>query len=233
MFHRSPRVLALWGAAGTVAIVTAFVVASDLAALHRRAADLGPVVNAVVATRDLTLGTTISASDIGERQIHQLQLPRGALDDAGSIVGRVVAVPIVRGGYVSTDNLAPSERTGVDGAIPQGMRAMRVVVTNAVRPRPGAAVDVLATFQTSGQTAGQTSGQTSGADDGSSTVVVAAGALVIDTDGAAARASTGTRSDTLGVTLLVDTAVAQRLAFATANGVVTIALVPPEDAARR
>ena len=42
MPRRSPRALALWGAAAVVAVVTATVVAGDLAALHRRAADLGP-----------------------------------------------------------------------------------------------------------------------------------------------------------------------------------------------
>ncbi|MEX2100738.1 MAG: Flp pilus assembly protein CpaB [Acidimicrobiia bacterium] len=221
MFRRSPRVLALWGAAGAVALVTALVVASDLAALHRRAADLGPVVTAVVATRDLALGTALRASDLDERQIHQLQLPRGALEDARAIVGRVVSVPIVRGGFVADGNLAPRNRTGLDGAIPQGMRAMRVVAVNAVRPRAGAAVDVLATFDTSGS------------NRAAQTVVVAAGVLVIDTDAASDRADAGTRSDTLGVTLLVDSADAQQLAFAEANGVITITLVPPEDAARR
>ena len=56
MLRRSPRALALWGAALVVAVVTAAVVAVDLAALHRRAADLGPERDAVVATRDLAVG---------------------------------------------------------------------------------------------------------------------------------------------------------------------------------
>ena len=47
MPRRSPRALALWGAAAVVAVVTATVVAGDLATLHRRAADLGPEVDAV------------------------------------------------------------------------------------------------------------------------------------------------------------------------------------------
>ena len=42
MPRRSPRALALWGAAILVALVTAVVVAGDLATLHRRAAGLGP-----------------------------------------------------------------------------------------------------------------------------------------------------------------------------------------------
>jgi Flp pilus assembly protein CpaB len=222
MFRRSPRATALWAAATVVALVTAGVVASDLAKIHRRAAALGPVVAAVVADRELALGTTIAAHDVTEHAVHRSQLPRGAVEGAARVVGRVVAVPVVRGGYVTEANLTPARRTGLDGSVPPGMRAMRVVVTNAVAVRPGAAVDVLATFDTSGA---------SGAGQGASaTVVVAAGVQVLGAD--AAPEKNGSRGDTLGVTLLVDADDARRLAFAEANGVVTIALVPPEDAAR-
>jgi Flp pilus assembly protein CpaB len=66
-----------------------------------------------------------------------------------------------------------------------------------------------------------------GGDGG--TVVVAAGVTVVSTD---RRAGTGTgRTGTAGVTLLVDPDQATALADAQANAVVTIALVPPEDAA--
>ena len=73
--------------------------------------------------------------------------------------------------------------------------------------------------------------KTSASQSASATVVVAAGVQVLGTD--AATEKNGSRGDTLGVTLLVDADDARRLAFAEANGVVTIALVPPEDAARR
>ena len=222
MVRRSPRALALWGGAAAVALVTAVVVASDLAAIHRRAADLGPVVHAVVATRDLPLGTEVRAADVDERDVHRSELPDGVVEGARSITGRVITVPVVRGSFVTAAHLAPRRRTGLDGAVPPGMRAMRVIVTNPIRPRPGAAVDVLATFDIGTGGMGDTE---------SSTVVVAAGVVVVGVDAEAARA--GAHGDTLGVTLLVDASDAERLAFAEANGVVTIALVPPEDAARR
>jgi hypothetical protein len=60
-------------------------------------------------------------------------------------------------------------------------------------------------------------------------VVVAAGVLVLRTD---TRAAGGTgRTDALGVTLLVDRDEAERLADAQVNGVLTLALVPPEESA--
>jgi Flp pilus assembly protein CpaB len=178
-------------------------------------------VAAVVARHDLPVGTSVQATDVEERRVYRSQLPTGAAVGRAGVVGRVVAVPVVRGGFVVTANLASRHRTGIDGVVPAGMRAMRVVVTNAIRPRTGAAVDVLATFDT--QSGGSSSKDTT-------TVVVAAGVTVLGTD---TRAEGGSHGDTIGVTLLVDTAVAPKLAFAQANGVVTLALVPPEDAARR
>ena len=209
------------GGATAVALLTAVVVASDLAAIHRRAADLGPVVHAVVASRDLPLGTEVRPADVDERDVHRSELPDGVVEGARSITGRVITVPVVRGSFVTAAHLAPRRRTGLDGAVPPGMRTMRVIVTNPIRPRPGAAVDVLATFDIGTGGMGDTE---------SSTVVVAAGVVVVGVD---AEAAAGADGDTLGVTLLVDASDAERLAFAEANGVVTMALVPPEDAARR
>jgi Flp pilus assembly protein CpaB len=134
------------------------------------------------------------------------------------VLGRVVAVPILRGTFVARGNVAPRRRTGLDGVVPTGMRAMRVVVTDAVDPRPGAAVDVLATYDPA-------AAEATGTD---ATVVVAHGVTVL---GADRRASSGSgRAGARGVTLLVDPEQATALADAQANGVVTLALVPPEDA---
>src|SRR5690349_10823283 len=107
MPRRSPRALALWGAAAVVAVVTAAVVAGDLAALHRRAADLGPEVDAVVATRDLPVGHVVVARDLGTRSVHRSQLPAGVVTERSATVGRVVAVPVLDGAYVVRRALAP------------------------------------------------------------------------------------------------------------------------------
>jgi Flp pilus assembly protein CpaB len=216
---RSPRAFALRGAAVVVAVLTAALVASDLAALHRRAHDFGQARDAVVARRDLTLGHEIRPSDVRARPIHQSQLPAGALTSSGGAVGRVVTVPVLRGGFVSGRNLAPRRRTGLDGALPTGTRALRVVVVDAVRPRVGAAVDVLASF-------GGDSLVTDAAPSRDSAVVVAGSVLVLATD--AAQTAEGSRA--LAVTLLVDPHQARDLAFAATHGVITIALVPPENA---
>jgi Flp pilus assembly protein CpaB len=226
MSRRSPRAVALWLGAVAVAIATAALVATDLAALHRRAHSFGAPRPVAVAARDLPLGTTIKRGDITTRSVHGSQLPRGALSP-NAAERRVVAVPVVRGAFVVAGNVAPRGRTGLDGAIPPGMRALRITARDALRPPVGSSVDVLVTFETSdGASAG-----------GAPTVVAARGVLVLGTDderAAIERGTTGRGAGApgggLGVTLLVAEEDAPRLAFATAAGVVTLALVPPDDA---
>ena len=225
MPRRSPRAVLLWTGAATVAVATAVFVASDRAALHRRAATLGATRTVAVAAHDHALGALVRAGDLDARAVHRSQLPAGAIapDRARD---RVVAIPVARGGYVLDRNLAPRRRTGLDGAIPRGMRALRIVVRDSVQPPPGTAVDVLVTYDRT------STGEAATADEG--TTVAARGVLVLGTDDEPAAVdvgSTGATADGLGVTLLVTGDEAERLAHASATGVVTLALVPPEEAA--
>jgi Flp pilus assembly protein CpaB len=225
MTRRSPRAVLLWLGALLVAVVTAALVATDLAALHRRAHSFGSPRPVAVADRDLPLGSTIDRSDVKARSVHRSQSPTGALSPR-EVEGRVVTVPVVRGAFVVDGNVSPRRRTGLNGALPPGMRALRVVARDALRPPVGSSVDVLATFESSGAATA----------DGAPTVVAARGVLVLGTDDAPAAVETGERSSdgqnsALGVTLLVTEDDAPRLAFAAAAGIVTLALVPPEDAA--
>jgi Flp pilus assembly protein CpaB len=222
MRRRSPRAVLFWVGAVVVAVVTAATVATDLAALHRRAQDLGPSRAVATAVHDLPVGTTIGDDDIRVRSVHRSQLPADATSPT-SARGRVVAVPVLRGAFVIDGNLSPRRRTGLNGAIPAGMRALRLVVRDALRPPVASAVDVLVTFEPG----------TSEASGTAPTVVAARGVLVLGTDDAPARFETGTTERSgggLGVTLLVSEDDAPRLAYAAAAGVVTLALVPPEDA---
>ena len=113
---------------------------------------------------------------------------------------------------------SPAHRTGLDGIVPPGMRAMRVVVTDAIEPHAGRGGRRARHLRLVEPTATAIGG----------TEVVAAGVTVLGIDrhgaGGNGRAGTG------GVTLLVDPDQASALADAQANGVVTLALVPPEDA---
>lgn len=231
MLHRSPRALLLWAAAAVVAIGTGAVVAGDLAALHRHAHDLGPELGAIVARHDLAVGATVTPDDVGVRRVHRSQLPPGVLTETTAALGRVVATPVLRDGFVADRNLAARNRTGVDGALPEGTRAFHLVVTDAIRPRVGAAVDVLATDTARDPTAAPDAGSlpTAGTDGqvAGAARVVAEGVLVLGTDDGG-RSSNGGQA--LGVTLLVTPRQARELAAAAAGGSVTLALDPPEDA---
>ncbi len=220
MLPRSPRVVVLWLAAIGVAIGTAALVASDLAALHRHATALGDERAAVVARHPLILGSVLGTGDVRTRRIHSSQLPPGVLASTDAAIGRVVTVPMVRGAFVASPNLAPRRRTGLDGALPSGTRAMRVVVTDAIHPRRGAAVDVYATLEQQGAVESTT------LDGAQPALVLASAVSVLDTDAGSAADGRGT----FGVTLLVTPRQARALAFAATHGVITLALVPPEEA---
>jgi Flp pilus assembly protein CpaB len=222
MLRRSPRALLLWAGAGAVAIATALLVGTDLATLHRRAGTLGPEVDVAVATRDLPVGVTVDAGDVRTRRVHRSQLPTGVVPP-DAVDGRVVAVPVLRDGFLAEGNLAPRDRTGLDGIVPPGMRIVRVVVTGTAPPQlhPGTAVDVLATFDVGAAV------DPEGVAYADPTVAVARGALVLAIDDEVAG---GTPAAGDGVTLLLTQDEALAVSYASAAGVVAVAVVPPEDA---
>ncbi|HVM39780.1 MAG TPA: Flp pilus assembly protein CpaB [Acidimicrobiia bacterium] len=222
LLRRPPRAVLLWGVAGLTALATAHLVATDLAALHRRARSAGPEVDVVIARRDLPLGSEVRAGDLAVVRRHRRHLPAATLASKADAVGRVVATPVLRGGFVSDRHLAPRRRTGLDGIVPPGMRAVRVEVEGSVRPRPGSVVDVLVTFDPSLV-----------GPETEPTLAVVRGVLVVASDGE----GDGSTDDldvgmaaNVGVTVLTDPEGARRLAFAATQGVLTLALAPPEDA---
>jgi Flp pilus assembly protein CpaB len=206
--RRSPRALVAWVAAVAVALVTANVVANNLATLHRRAATLGPQRPVVVATTDLALGAHVHASDVRTVEMYASTVPPGALHRTTDAIGRVVAVPVLKGASVSSRHLAPAHRTGVDGLVPDGSRAVRITTDDGLRPNRGAVVDVLVSLDPSEVAQ-------AGGGAGAITIVHAARVLAVD-----AR----------GVTLLVTEPEAHSLAFAATNGTLMLALAPPEAA---
>jgi len=211
MLRRSPRTLGLWAGAAALALVTTALVAGDLATLHRRAGSLGPEETVVVARTPLPLGATITPADVTTRRVHTSQAPRGVLHDRDDALGRVVQVPVVRDGFVHATHLAPTTRDGLAGALPDGTRAVEIAVDGGLRPDPGSAVDVYASFASGVDALG------TGRAVGDGAVLATAGAVVI-------------RTAPESVTLLVTEDDAAALADASARGTLFLALVPPEDA---
>src|SRR5689334_2078573 len=187
--RQSPRVVLAWLATAVVALLTARVVAGDLATLHRRAGTLGPPRRVVLAAHDLDIGQTVTAGDLVTESRYAKEIPQEAVTDTHDAVGRTVAVPVLAHAVVFAHHLAPADRSGVDGIVPEGDRAVHVTPADRFRPPRGAIVDVLAAFD-------PTAVVVDGARD--SAVIVASGARVVAVDDRA------TVDDTnAGVTLLV------------------------------
>jgi Flp pilus assembly protein CpaB len=220
MLRRSPRAALLGAAALVVAVATAAYVADILVSLRHQDDEFGRVGTVVVAARDLPLGHRVRPADLDTRRVRGRPGEPGALNRVAPGLGRVVAVPVLRGAVVTTRHLAPARRDGRNGVVPAGRRAMRVAIDGGVRPRPGDPVDLYATFDP----------QTIGADvEPTLTVARAVPVLAVDR----AEVTAGEAGATVGVTVLVSPDEARRLAFATAAGTLALAIAPPEDAARR
>jgi Flp pilus assembly protein CpaB len=210
--RRSPRSIAALVAAVVVAIATTSIVFGDLATLHRRANSLGPLREVLIAARDVPLGTTLGANDLRVASRYASTIPPHAIVRQDDAVRRVVAVPLLAGAVVLDANLTAANRRGLEGLVPPGSRAVRIRTDDGMRPPAGAVVDVLAALDPA----------ESGADRAD---VVARAARVLAVD-----ESDDARADGVGVTVLVTDAEVGGLAFAAANGVLTLALDPPEDA---
>jgi pilus assembly protein CpaB len=194
--------------AALLAVLTAVLVAGDLAALHRHARALGPERRVVVATRDLPLGHRIEADDLASRTTRAALVPEGALTDVGSAADRVVVVPVLEGMPLTSRALVTSDRRGLDGVVPVGSRAVRVDPLTTPALEPGVLVDVYAAFPSV-----------------PGTTMATRAALVIDV-GEPAQGPAGAPA----VTILVDTGDVSRVADALAGGQVVLVLSPPEEA---
>ncbi|GEM_PF-1091421 len=219
MLRRSPRAALLWLGASVIAVVTAVSVASTLASLRRQDRAFGRVRTVVVAARDLSVGTTLTDADLALRKERSSSTTPGALSSRAEAAGRVVAVPALRGADLTHRQLASRERDGRDGVVPPGRRAMRVVTTDGLRPRPGDLVDVYVTFDPSKV-----------GPDVEPTLTVANAVPVVAVDDAGRPSGDSAPGIHVGVTVLVSADQAKRLAFATASGVIALAVAPPEDA---
>jgi Flp pilus assembly protein CpaB len=215
--RRAPRVWLAWALAVLVGFVTVRVVLGDLGALHRRAHALGPDVHVIVAARDLPLGARLGPNDMRSLWRPRATVAADAIRDVRAAVGRIVAVPLVHDDVIRAAHLTAAARNGLDGVVPFDRRAVHVVMKDGFRPPRGAVVDVLASFDPASLVDAGARGRAA---------IVAAGAQVLALDDPA---QSGGPAGT-GVTLLVTVAEAPAVAFAAANGDVTVALAPPEHA---
>jgi len=135
-----------------LALVCGWLAASDVRSReHRLRAGLGPLADALVARADVRAGERLAARDLALRRVPARFLPPDALASAADAAGLRAAVPIPRGGYVTTSALGSPDGAGTIGGasgLAPGERALDMLVSNTTAAElggPGARVDVLVT----------------------------------------------------------------------------------------
>jgi pilus assembly protein CpaB len=182
-----------------------------------------PTQPVVVAAADLQLGAEIKKEDLQVVQFPAGKTPEGTFMKPEEVIGRGLIVPVVKNEPILKAKLASKEAgSGLPPVIPEGMRAVSVRVNEVVGVAgyvlPGNRVDVVATASPTEARADTTS------------KVVLSNVQVL---------TAGTRMEQTGdqskpvqvtvVTLLVYPEQAERLALASTEGKIQLALRNPLD----
>jgi len=103
---------------------------------------------AVIAARDLTVGTRIQDADVSLRRINPASVNHEVLKTVDQAVGQVVSVPILEGQFVDTRQVAPAKNAAMLGSgleMPAGYRIIGLPVAPAAAVggvlKPGDRVD--------------------------------------------------------------------------------------------
>src|SRR5688572_30993963 len=182
-----------------------------------------PTQPVVVASADLSLGTAIKKEDLTVMQFPQGGAPEGSFSQPAELLGRGLIVPVVKNEPILTAKLASKEAgAGLPPVIPEGMRAVSVRVNEVIGVAgyvlPGTRVDVVATASPNSERADMTSKLIL-----SNVQVLTAGTRMEQDQ------EKGKPMQVTVVTLLVNPEQSERLALASTEGKIQLALRNPMD----
>ena len=177
----------------------------------------------VVAAADLTLGSELRKDDLKVVNFPKGQAPEGIFATREEIVGRGLIVGVVTNEPILPGKLAPKEAgAGLPPVIPEGMRAVSVRVNEVIGVAgyvlPGTRVDVVATASPNESRADTTSKLIL-----SNVQVLTAGTRMEQDQ------EKGKPMQVTVVTLLVNPEQSERLALASTEGKIQLALRNPMD----
>lgn len=177
----------------------------------------------VVAAIDLQLGTALKKEDMTTLSFPEGTAPAGSFAKPEEILERGLIVPVVKNEPILAAKLAPKEAgAGLPPVIPEGMRAVSVRVNEVVGVAgyvlPGTRVDVVATASPTSNTAETTSKVIL-----SNMQVLTAGTRLEQDQ------KDGQPMQVTVVTLLVTPEQSERLALASTEGKIQLALRNPLD----
>lgn len=183
----------------------------------------GPTQPVVVAAADLSLGTELKKEDLAVVNFPQGAAPEGSFQRVADVMGRGLIVSMVKNEPVLTGKLASKEAgAGLPPIIPEGMRAVSVRVNEVIGVAgyvlPGTHVDVVATASPTSQPQDATSKLIL-----SNVQVITAGTRIEQDQ------EKGKPMQVTVVTLLVYPDQAERLALASTEGKIQLALRNPMD----
>src|SRR3954471_21681249 len=182
-----------------------------------------PTQPVVVAAADISLGAELRKEDLTVVNFPAGHVPEGAFARVTDVVGRGVISPFVKNEVLIPAKLASKEAgSGLPPVIPEGMRALSVRVNEVIGVAgyvlPGARVDVLATANPTNQQQDVTTKLIL-----SNVQVVTAGTRIEQDQ------DKGKPMQVTVVTLLVYPDQAERLALASTEGKIQLALRNPLD----
>jgi pilus assembly protein CpaB len=175
----------------------------------------------VMAADDILVGAKLEAHDVHVVTLPQSAVPPGAFSGTSQVLGRGAILPISKGEFILPSKLAAlNAGAGLPSMIPPGMRAVSVRVNDVVSVagfvQPGTRVDVLATGNQGGGNERQT-------------ITVLENVAVIAVGGSLLERLTGGEQNAPVITLLVSPDDAQKLALASQEGRIQLALRNPLD----
>ena len=182
-----------------------------------------PTQPVVVAAADLALGTELKKEDLSVVQFPMGAAPEGSFKAPSDVIGRGLIVSMVKNEPLLGAKLASKEAgAGLPPVIPEGMRAVSVRVNEVIGVAgyvlPGTRVDVVATASPSGQPQDSTSKVIL-----SNVQVLTAGTRMEQDQ------EKGKPMQVTVVTLLVYPEQSERLALASTEGKIQLALRNPLD----
>src|SRR5262245_19619334 len=188
-----------------------------------KTAEAVPTQPVVVAAADLQLGTELKAEDLQVVQFPAGKTPEGTFSQPSQLVGRGLIVPLVKNEPVLPGKLAAKEAgAGLPPVIPEGMRAVSGRVNEVVGVAgyvlPGNRVDVVATAT-----------PTESRADTTSKVVLANVQVLTAGTRMEQDQEKGKPMQVTVVTLLVNPEQSERLALASTEGKIQLALRNPLD----
>lgn len=183
---------------------------------------LAATTDVVVTVQKLSLGARIAPENVRVVSWPQALKPEGSFQTVDQVVGRGVTVPMLPNEPVLETRLAPKEGgAGLTATIPEGMRAVSVKVNDVIGVSgfvlPGTRVDLILTGSPD---------QTLGID---TSKVILENVLVLAAGQNIQQDENGNPQNVQVITLLVTPEDAQKVALASVDGRIQLALRNPLD----